>query len=79
MDSTIRYNLSGGKMRKSNYIYTRRIHYRGRGATALPLNNRKGAPTVYDDVEHPRAIKCTDEGNRPVETGVRNPEVGSVN
>ena len=79
MDSTNGYKLSSGKMRESNYIHTRRVIYRGGGVTALPLNNRKGAPTVYDDVEHLRDIKCTDEGNRPVQTGIPKPEAGTVN
>lgn len=26
-------------------------------AHALPLHNRKGAPTIYNDLQHPRDLK----------------------
>ena len=44
-------------MQENTYICAGRIMLNGGGANALPLHNRKGAPIVYDDVEHPRDLK----------------------
>ena len=59
------YNLSRGRMQESIYIWTGRVMSQGCCAHALPLHSRKGARTIYEDLQHPRDLRYKPGAENP--------------